>query len=112
MSGSAEVIRNMYSWAVMKQAGCTASGFTAGGNMQNYARTHKRWNDITGNARAGLNGGSYWETMNILKIYIAHSMSYGVYLELSNDRKFAILEETVNKYKDSFYNAVKKIMES
>lgn len=112
MSGSTQVIKNMFAWATLKRAGCAAAGGAGGGNMQNYARTHKRWKDITGNARAGLNGGSYWESQNILKMYIAHSMEYGIMLELAHDRKYAILEETINKYKDSFYQSIKRIMES
>ena len=112
MSGSAQVIANMYKWAAMKRAGIEGVSKVAAAGAQNYARTNKRWQDRTGNARAGLNGGSYWETMAILKIFMAHSMSYGVYLEFIADRKYAILEEAINKVKDDWFNAVKKIMES
>lgn len=112
MSGSQTVIANMYKWAQLKRAGVEGVSKIAASQAQNYARTHKRWNDITGNARAGLNGGSFWETMAILKIFMAHSVDYGVYLELAHDRKYQILEEAINKVKDDWFNAVKKIMES
>lgn len=111
MAGSGQVIANMFKWVVEKKAGIEAVAKITDSQMQNYARTNRRWQDRTGNARAGLNGGSYWETMNILKIYIAHSMEYGPFLELSKDRRFAILEESRDKFKDSFYNGVKRIME-
>ena len=110
MSGSAEVIKNMYAWAVMKRAGCEGVAKVTGVNMQNYARTSKRWQDRTGNARAGLHGGSLWQNPFILMIFIAHSMSYGVMLELSKDRKYAILEESRDKFAQDFYNGIKKIM--
>jgi hypothetical protein len=39
-------------------------------------------------------------------------MEYGVYLELAHDRKYQILEETRDKFKDSWFNSVKRIMET
>ena len=111
MSGSAECIRNLYKWATMKRAGIEGLSLTTESNMQNYARQNRPWTDRTGNARAGLNGGHFWENPEILKIYIAHSMSYGVRLELDHDRKYQILEPTVNKFKDSWFNGVRRIME-
>jgi len=111
MSGLGTVLGNLNKWAVEKKAGCEATAKVTAVAMQNYARTNKRWQDRTGNARAGLNGGSFWQNPFILMIFIAHSMSYGVMLELSKDRKYAILEEARDKFKDSFYNGVKRIME-
>lgn len=113
MSGSAQVIANMYSWAALKRAGCEGVGRVTGANMQNYARTNCRWNSgppNTGNARAGLNGGCFWENIEVLKCYIAHSMWYGIFLELAHDRRFAILEEARDKSAQDFYNGIKKIM--
>jgi len=114
MSGSGAVIAKMYSWATLKRAGCEGQALTTGTNMQNYARlkSEKLWKQHTGDATGHLKGGMYWQSIDELMIYIAHGMDYGVYLELAHDRKYQILEETVNKFKDRFYNAVKKIMES
>lgn len=112
MSGSAQVITNMYKWAEMKRAGVEGASRVAAAHAQNYARTNKRWKDQTGNARGMLNGGMFWETMAILKIFMSHGVEYGIYLELAHDRKYQILEEALNKVKDDWFNAVKKIMES
>jgi hypothetical protein len=112
MAGSAQVIKNLYSWATMKKAGCAGESLTTAKNMTDYARKTARWQDRTGNAREGLNGGMFWETPEILKLFIAHSMEYGVFLELAHDRKYQILEESLNKFKDSWFNAIKKIIES
>jgi hypothetical protein len=111
MAGSGAVIANLYKWAAMKRAGIEAVSRIASIHAQNYARTNKRWKDQTGNARAGLNGGSFWETMAILKIFVAHSVEYGPFLELAHDRKYQILEEAINEVKDDWFNDVRKIME-
>lgn len=110
MSGSEQVIKNLYHWATLTRAGIEGSSRVAAANMQNYSRSNKRWKDITGNARAGLNGGMFWENMTVLKIYIAHSVFYGIYLEFIADRKYAILEESLNKFKDVWFESVKRIM--
>ena len=110
MAGLGQVLGNLNKWAVEKRAGCEGVAKVTAVNMQNYSRTNKRWQDRTGNARAGLNGGSGWENIQVLKAWIAHSMSYGVYLELSKDRKFQILEEARDKFAQDFYDGIKKIM--
>jgi len=112
MSGLGIVLGNLNKWALEKRAGCEGVARVTGVNMQNYARkrAHNVWHKQSGLARAGLHGGSFWDNPFMLMIFIAHSMSYGVYLELAHDRKYAILEEARDKYKDSFYNGVKKIM--
>lgn len=110
MSGSAQVIANMYKWANMQKAGLDGMAKVAAANMQNWARENRPWNDDTGNARAGLNGGSFWANPYILLIYIAHSMEYGVYLELANDSKNEILRPTAEKFAPQIHENAKKIM--
>ena len=112
MSGLGIVLGNLGKWAIEKRAGVEGVARVTGANMQNYARNraHDVWHKQSGLARAGLHGGSFWQNPFILMIFIAHGMDYGVYLELAHDRKYALLEEVRDKYKDSFYNGVKKIM--
>ena len=112
MAGSAEVIGNMYKWANMKKAGVEGATKVAAASMQTYARQNQPWENQTGNARAELHGGYLWEKPDYLKAYIAHSMSYGLYLEMAHDRKYKILEEARDSVKDSWFNSVKKIMET
>ena len=126
MSGSAQVIANIYKWAAEKKIGCEAVSRVNVANMENYAKVNKTWQDITGNARAGLHGGYFWENTEVLKMFIAHSMSYGVYLELAgggnkrengvyiemaNDGKYAILQPTIRKFQDTWFKNIKRIIE-
>ncbi len=110
MSGLNEVLKNLYKWAAEKRAGCEAVSRVTAAQMQNYARLNRPWKDQTGNARAGLNGGSYWETMQILKVYIAHSMEYGIFLELASDSKYEILSPTIKEFQDKWYQGISRIM--
>jgi len=111
MAGGGEVISNLLKWAAEKRAGIEALGKVSASTIQNYARQNRRWQDRTGNARAGLNAGNFWQSPEVMIIFLAHAVSYGVYLELCNDGKYAILEESINKYREEIYNNLKRIME-
>lgn len=62
--------------------------------LQNYARTHRRWTDRTGDARRRLSG-SYRKLHNGYEIQIAHGVDYGLWLELAHEKRFAIIPETL-----------------
>ena len=111
MSGFPEVARNLNNWLLLKHAGVEAVAKVSAATMQNYARQNRRWEDQSGHARAELHGGSYWQTMDTMMIYVAHGMSYGVYLELANEGHYSILEESVNVHRQEIFNNIKRIME-
>lgn len=63
--------------------------------FENYAKTNRRWTDRTGHARQRLTG---WVEVlaDKVRICIGHGVDYGVYLELCNEKRFAILQPTLN----------------
>ncbi len=67
---------------------------TAAEKMQNYAKQNRPWSDRTGQARQRLRGYT-GHIANGKRIYIAHGVEYGVFLEFANERKYAVLEQTV-----------------
>ena len=111
MSGFPEVAANLNKWLFLKHAGVEAVAKVSAKTMQNYARREKRWVDRTGNARAGLTGGSFWQTPETMLIFLAHTMEYGVWLELCNSGVYSILEESVNVHRQEIFNNIKRIME-
>ena len=64
--------------------------------METYAKQHRRWTDRTGRARQRLTGYTT-KLPNKMRIYIAHGVDYGIWLEKANEEKYAILNETVEK---------------
>lgn len=111
MAGSQAVIAKMWSWATLKRAGCEAVSLVASSNAVNYAKTNYRWQPRTGYAHGSIHGGFFWESPTVLKAYVAHSAEYGIYLELANDRHYAILEEAISEVQDSWFNGIKKVMD-
>lgn len=63
--------------------------------FENYAKQNRPWTDRTGQARQRLTG---WVEMfsDKIRIHIGHGVDYGIYLELANEKKYAILQQTVN----------------
>lgn len=67
---------------------------TGAKKFENYAKRYRPWTDRTGNARRTLHG--YVESIpNGIRICIAHGMSYGYSLEYEHERRYAILDPTV-----------------
>lgn len=67
---------------------------TGAKKMENFAKENRRWTDRTGHARQRLNG-YVSKIQNGYRIYIAHGVDYGIWLELANEKRFAILPQTI-----------------
>lgn len=68
------------------------------GNVENYARRNAPWTDRTGNARSGLAATAHQFSVNSFGIILRHStVHYGIYLERSNDEKYAVILPTIRQ---------------
>lgn len=67
---------------------------------ENYAKENRPWIDRTGEARKRLIGYSNWPDSSHVEAIVAHQVEYGVFLELSHQRKYAILEDAINNAYD------------
>lgn len=77
--------------------------------FQNYAKLHRPWTDRTGHARQRLTG--WVETFSDkTRIHIGHGVDYGVYLELSHEKRYAILQPTVNAVSPEILEGFKELL--
>lgn len=83
-------------------------GQAAGQKIQEYAQENAPWTDRTGDARQRLKYNSEINE-NGLTISIFHQMEYGIYLELCNNEKYAILKNSRDAMLPEFLDAVKHI---
>lgn len=65
--------------------------------VQASARSNAPWTDRTSNARNGLFAEAF-STHDNAGIVLYHSVDYGVWLELANDQRFAIVRPTIEQY--------------
>lgn len=65
--------------------------------LEDDARVSAPWTDRTGNARSGLTSTTdvaQW----MVTVYLAHTVDYGVYLELSRGGKYAVIWSTIERH--------------
>ena len=62
--------------------------------VQDYMRQNAPWNDRTGNARGGLKCEAEGDADGF-RLYLMHTVDYGIWLEVRWGGKYAIIEPTV-----------------
>lgn len=67
---------------------------TSGQKLRTFAQENRRWTDRTGDARKRLNS-SVAKISNGYRIYLAHGVDYGIWLELAHEKKYAIIPITI-----------------
>ena len=77
--------------------------------MQGEARVNAPWTDRTGNARTGLFGVAGREG-DVVRVVLGHTMFYGVYLELDNGQRYAIVMPTIEGNLGELEGAVKALL--
>lgn len=108
MSGSDKVVANMQAWEQRLRASLKALGDQYGSQMEAHAKPNAPWTDRTGHARGGLFGEAK-EFADKLRTRISHTEEYGVYLELCNSGKYAILEPTAKKFAPDFFRDAERV---
>lgn len=90
------------------KAGITEIAEQASVKMREYAQKNRRWTDRTGYAKMLLQSVVATVGKKEIQSIVAHGVDYGVYLEYSFNRRYAILEEA----RDAIYpEAAKAIQE-
>ena len=64
--------------------------------LQNYAKEHRPWTDRTGAARQRLKGDVLTVATGY-KLRLAHGVDYGNWLELTHEKRFAIIQDTIRE---------------
>lgn len=83
---------------------------TAAKKMESWAKMNRTWTDRTNRARLGLTGYAYWENKSIVSAIIAHTVSYGVFLELAHQKKYAILEKAIEEHKSEIEDSISEVL--
>jgi len=80
--------------------------------MQDEARQMARWEDRTGNARSGLFAATEAAATDLVTIYLSHghTVYYGVFLELCNGGRYAIILPTIQRNLPEIERQLKRLL--
>ena len=93
---ASKLIQGLAEREIKLRASLNLYGDTVAKKMEAHAKSNRKWQDRTGDARKSLRGTSH-PSGNGVKVSISHNVSYGVYLEMCNERRYAILKPTIDK---------------
>lgn len=102
------IAKNLIEKEIKTRAVLGLYGDTVAKNMESYSKENAPWLDRSGSARQRLNGDSQ-STGNKIRCNISHGVDYGVYLELCNEGKYSILEETIENIGPKAIKGLEKI---
>lgn len=68
---------------------------TGGQLLESSAKENARWQNRTGHARQRLRGG-YYTLTNGYRLFLAHGVDYGKWLELAYEKRYSIIPQTIN----------------
>ena len=67
---------------------------TSAQKLESYAKAHRKWTDRSSDARKRLKGKST-KVAKGYRLCLAHGVTYGKWLELAHEKKYAIIEPTL-----------------
>jgi hypothetical protein len=76
--------------------------------LQQYAQLNAQWTDRTGDAREGLITIAD-VSEELVTIYLAHTVSYGIFLEVAHGGKYAIIMPTIEALMPEIYALMQSV---
>lgn len=92
------------------EAAIWAYAETAALQLQNYAKEHRPWTDRTGHARQRLTC-DVTKQSSIYKLTLSHGVDYGIWLELANEKRFAIIQPTILANSNDIMSGFENLLE-
>lgn len=103
-----DIAKNLIEKEVKAMAVLNLHGDTVSKDMESYAKSNRPWTDRTGEARKRLKGNKK-NMGNVIRCEISHGVDYGIFLEMYNERRFAILDPTIKVIGPKAVNGLDKI---
>lgn len=83
---------------------------TKSNEIQSTMKLNRPWTDRTGMAKALLTAKLSQPSENLVRITLAHGVEYGIWLELANEKNYAIIGPTIKKESPRVINDMNNLM--
>lgn len=111
MNGLDAVMKNLKEFTPKLKAALLLDAQVIATEMETWAKDNASWTDQTAHARQFLKATVKWTNTNTLMVALIQGTDYGIYLELSNEGKYAILEKAIQEFAPKFIEDWKKIIQ-
>jgi hypothetical protein len=88
------------------QAGVKAIALRWAPEIENWMKGNAPWTDRTANARQKLNAAVETEAHEMVSIILSHGVDYGIYLELRNAGRYAIIGPALDEFASKVWDDV------
>lgn len=112
MNGLDEAIRKLKEFTPKLKLALAADAQNIAAHMEAWAKANKPWTPNTNHAVDFLKATVKWKNTNELMIALSHGVDYGVYLELCNEGKYAILEKAIAEFAPQFMEGWEKVIKA
>lgn len=75
-----------------------------------YAKVNARWHDDTGAARTGLFAVANRKAAGRYEVILAHAVSYGIWLEVRWNGRYAIIEQSLRAAGDNAMGRLRRTL--
>lgn len=82
---------------------------TSSKKLEGYMKTNAPWQNRTSNARQTLSG-TVSKIPAGYRITLSHGVDYGIFLELANEKKYAIVAPTVNTQSSAVFTGLNNLL--
>lgn len=94
---SSSLKRNLDNMSVKLGAVVLMYAATKANELQSKMKVNRPWTDRTGMAKATLNAKVSQPNKETVRITLAHGVEYGIWLELANEKNYAIIAPTIRQ---------------
>lgn len=78
--------------------------------LESYMKRNRPWTDRTGQAKLKLSATVSQPEETLFRITLSHGVTYGKWLELANEKKYAIIGPTIKNKGEETYKAFQDFM--
>lgn len=83
---------------------------TTATKLESYMKSNRRWQDRTGMAKARLTCVSN-PIDHGYRLALAHGVDYGIWLELANEKRFAIIQPTLQSQSGEILSGLQNLLD-
>ena len=102
--------KNMDKFALKLGAAVLMYANTKATQIEASMKRNRPWTDRTGMAKALLRTVVTQPDQNTIRITLAHGVSYGIWLELAHEKKYAIVNPTLEKEAPKVVDGLQDLM--